>query len=52
MLRCLGGDMKDGFGGLGRGMLSALVGSSYGWDGWCVCLGGGLYSWWVWFGEC
>ena len=43
-LRCLGGDMKDGFGGLGRGMSSALVGSGYGWDGWFVCLGGGGFS--------
>jgi hypothetical protein len=33
--------MKDGFGGLGRGMSSALVGSGYGWGGWCVCFGGG-----------
>ncbi len=36
--------MKDGFGGLGRDMSSALDGSGYGWCGWCVCLGGGLFS--------
>jgi hypothetical protein len=36
--------MKDGFGGLGRGMSSALVGSGYGWDGRVVCLGGGVFS--------
>ena len=51
-LRCLGGDIMDGFGVLGRGMSSALVGSGYGWDGWCVCLGGGKFSSWVWFGGC
>jgi hypothetical protein len=43
-LRCLGDNIRSGFGGLGRGMLSALVGSGYGWDGWFVCLGGGLFS--------
>ncbi len=43
-LRCLGGDIRDGFGCLGRGVSSALVGSGYGWEGWCVCLGGGLFS--------
>ncbi len=44
MLRCLGGNIMDGFGGLGRGMSSALVGSGYGWDGWVVGFGGGLFS--------
>ncbi len=44
MLRCLGGDIRDGFWGLGRGVSSALVGRGYGWDGWCVCLGVGLFS--------
>ena len=52
VLRCLGGDIKSGFGGLGRGMSSVLVGSGYGWDGWCVCLWGGLFSGVVWFGGC
>ncbi len=52
MLRCLGGDKWSGFGGLGRGMSSALVGSGYGWDGWGVCLWGGLFSWGGWFGGC
>jgi hypothetical protein len=33
-------------------MSSALVGSGYGWDGWVVCLGGGLFSWGGWFGGC
>jgi hypothetical protein len=36
-LRCLGGNIRSGFGELGRGMSSALVGSGYGWDGWVVC---------------
>ena len=45
VLRCLGGDIKSGFGGLGGGMSSALVGGGYGWDGWFVCFGGGLFSW-------
>ena len=44
MFRCLVDNIRSGFGGLGRGMLSALVGSGYGWDGWFVCLGGGLFS--------
>ncbi len=52
MLRCLGGDIKSGFGGLGRGMSSALVGGGYGWDGWFVCFGGGVFSGVVWFGGC
>ena len=51
-LRCLGGDMKDGFGGLGRGMSSALVGSGYGWGGWVVCFVGGVFSWGGWLGGC
>ena len=25
-------------------MSSALVGSGYGWDGWCVCFVGGVFS--------
>jgi hypothetical protein len=34
-------------------MSSALVGSGYGWDGWVVCFGGGVFSsggvvWRVW----
>ncbi len=44
MLRCLVGDIMDGFGCLGRGVSSALVGSGYGWDGWVVGLGGGVFS--------
>ena len=39
-LRCLGGNIRSGFGGLGRGMSSALVGGGYGWDGWVVCFCG------------
>jgi hypothetical protein len=44
--------MRSGFGGLGRGMSSALVGSGYGWDGWVVRLVGGVFSWVGWFGGC
>ena len=51
-LRCLGGDIWIGFGVLGRGMSSALVGSEYGWDGWGVCLGGGVCCWCGWLGGC
>jgi hypothetical protein len=51
VLRCLGGDIKSGFGGLGRGMSSALVGGGYGWDGWVVCFGGGVFSWCGWLGR-
>jgi hypothetical protein len=51
-LRCLGGNIRSGFGELGRGMSSALVGSGYGWDGWFVCLGGGLFSWGGWLRGC
>ena len=47
----MGGDKWSGFGDLGRGMSSALVGSGYGWCGWVVVLGGGLFSKWVWFWE-
>ncbi len=43
-LRCLGDNIRSGFGDLGRGMSSALVGCEYGWDGWCVFLWGGLFS--------
>ncbi len=43
-LRCLGGNIRSGFGGLGRGMSSALVGGGYGWDGWVVCFVGGVFS--------
>ena len=42
----------DGFGGLGRGMSSALVGSGYGWGGWVVCFVGGVFSWGGWLGGC
>ena len=48
----MGGGIKSGFGDLGRGMSSALVGSGYGWDGCVVCLWWGLFSWGVWFGGC
>ncbi len=51
-LRCLGEDIRSGFGGLGGGVSSALVGSGYGWDGWFVSLGGGLFSWGGWLGGC
>jgi hypothetical protein len=51
VLRCLGGNIKSGFGGLGGGMSSALVGGGYGWDGWVVCFVGGLFSWGGRFGE-
>jgi hypothetical protein len=44
-LRCLGGDKWIGFGDLGRGMSSALVGGGYGWDGCVVCFLGGVFSW-------
>jgi hypothetical protein len=43
-LRCLGGNIRSGFGGLGRGMSSALVGWGNGWDGWVVCFVGGVFS--------
>ena len=43
-LRFLGGNIRSGFGGLGGGMLSALVGCGYGWDGWVVCFVGGVFS--------
>jgi hypothetical protein len=42
----------SGFGRLGRGMSSALVGSGYGWVGRCVGLWGGVFSWCLWLGEC
>ncbi len=46
------GNIRIGFGGLGRGMSSALVGSGYGWDGWVVCFVGGVFSGVVWLGGC
>ncbi len=51
-LRCLGGNIRSGFGGLGRGMSSALVGSGYGWVGWVVCFVGGVFSSGVLLGGC
>ncbi len=33
-------------------MSSALVGGGYGWDGWVVCLVGGVFSSVVWLGGC
>jgi hypothetical protein len=42
---------RSGFGRLVWGMSSALVGSGYGWDGCCGCLGGGVFGCvvgWVW----
>ena len=50
-LRCLGGNIRSGFGDLGRGMSSALVGGGYGWDGWVVCFVGGVFSWGGWLGR-
>ena len=44
MLGCLVGYYWSGFGILGRGLSSALVGSGYGWVGLFVGLGGGLFS--------
>ncbi len=52
MFRCLGGNIRSGFGGLGGGMLSALVGSGYGWGGWGVCFVGGVFSCGVLLGGC
>ena len=46
------GDERIGFGELGRGMSSALVGGGYGWDGWVVCLVGGVFSRVVRLGGC
>ncbi len=48
----MGGNIRSGFGGLGRGMSSALVGSGYGWDGWVVCFVGGMFSSCVLLGGC
>jgi hypothetical protein len=50
--RCLVDNIWSGFGRLGRGMLSALVGFGYGWDGWVVGLWGGVFSSGCWFGGC
>ena len=45
-------DGWSGFGDLGRGMSSALVGSGYGCDGLVVGLWGGVFSSGCWFGGC